>query len=83
MKSRKAMVWLAVLIILALIVFAYRGRIHFDWAVFWMQLRHVRWVHIAAGIALIYATYWLRATRWSVFLSATKKVDVYKRQSPM
>ena len=75
MKSRNGLVWLAILLVLALVVFAYRGRIHFDWAVFWMQLRHVRWVHIAAGIALIYATFWLRATRWSVFLSATKKVS--------
>ena len=41
MKSRKGMVWLAVLIVLALAVFFNRGRIHFDWAIFWMQLRHV------------------------------------------
>jgi uncharacterized membrane protein YbhN (UPF0104 family) len=74
MKSRKGTVWLAILLVLALVVFAYRDRIHFDWAVFWMQLRHVRWVHIAAGIALIYATFWLRAVRWSVFLSSSKKV---------
>jgi len=75
MKSRKGIVWLAILIVLALAVFFNRGRIHFDWAVFWMQLRHVNWVHIAAGIALIYATFWLRAARWSVFIGATKKVS--------
>jgi uncharacterized membrane protein YbhN (UPF0104 family) len=75
MKSRKAMVWLAILIVLALVVFSYRGRIHFDWAVFWLQLRLVNWWHIAAGIALIYATYWLRAARWSVFIGATRKVS--------
>jgi hypothetical protein len=82
MKSRKGIVWLAVLIVLALVVFAYRGRIHFDWAVFWMQLRHVSWVHIAAGIALIYVTYWMRAARWSVFLSATKKVSPFVLMGP-
>jgi hypothetical protein len=75
MKSRNGLVWLSLLLVLALLVFAYRDRIHFDWAIFWMQLRSVRWVHIAAGIALIYATYWLRAARWSVFISATKKVS--------
>jgi len=75
MKSRKGMVWPAVLIVLALAVFFNRSRIHFDWAIFWMQLRHVSWVHIAAGTALIYATFWLRSARWSVFLSATKKVS--------
>ena len=82
MKSRKGMVWLAILLVLALVVFCNRGRIHFDWAVFWQQLRHVSWMHIAAGIALIYATYWLRAARWSVFLSATKKVSPFVLVGP-
>src|ERR1035437_8473740 len=75
MRNRKGIAVLAVLLILALIVFANRGRIHFDWAIFWQQLRHISWIHIAAGIALIYSTYWLRALRWSVFLSATKRVS--------
>jgi len=75
MKSRKGVVWLAILLVLTLVVFAYRDRIHFDWVVFWLQLRHVRWIHIVVGIALIYATYWLRAARWSVFISATKRVS--------
>jgi len=82
MKSRKGMVWLAILLVLALVVFAYRDRVHFDWAVFWMQLRHVSWVHIAAGIALIYATFWLRAARWSVFIGATKKVSPHVLVGP-
>ena len=77
MKSRKATLWLAFLLILALIVFANRGRIHFDWGMFWQQLRHIAWIHIAAGIALIYSTYWLRSARWSAFLSATKKVPPF------
>jgi glycosyltransferase 2 family protein len=75
MKKRKGLLVTAALLILALIVFANRDRVHFDWAMFWQQLRHIAWIHIAAGIALIYSTYWLRAARWSVFLSATKKVS--------
>jgi len=75
MKSRRGIVWLAILLLLALVVFSNRSLIHFDWAIFWHQLRRVSWVHIAAGIALIYSTYWLRAARWSVFLSATRKVS--------
>lgn len=51
---------------LASILFALH-RAHFDWATFFAQLRLVAWVHIAAGIALIYATYWLRAWRWAEF----------------
>ena len=82
MKSRKGLAWVAVLIVLALIVFANRGGIHFDWAMFWRQLRHISWIHIAIGIALIYSTYWLRAMRWSLFLSATKKVSPFALLGP-
>jgi uncharacterized membrane protein YbhN (UPF0104 family) len=82
MKSRKGIIWLALLVILALIVYTHRDRVHFDWAMFWQQLRHIAWIHIAAGVALIYSTYWLRATRWSVFLSATKKVSPFALVGP-
>ena len=74
-KGRKGLLVLTVLLIFALIVFAYRGRIHFDWAIFFQQVRRISWRHIAAGIVLIYSTFWLRAARWSVFLSATKRVS--------
>jgi uncharacterized membrane protein YbhN (UPF0104 family) len=75
MKNRKGIAVLAAAIVLALVVYFNRGRIHFDWRVFWQQLRHIAWVHIAVGVALIYATFWLRSLRWSVFLSATKRVS--------
>lgn len=82
MKNRKGLVVLAIGILLALVVFANRGRIHFDWAAFWQQVRHIRWQHIGAGMALIYATYWLRSARWSVFLSAQKKVPLFALTPP-
>ncbi|HEY4379941.1 MAG TPA: lysylphosphatidylglycerol synthase transmembrane domain-containing protein [Acidobacteriaceae bacterium] len=82
MKSRKAIVWLALVLLLAVIVYTHRDRVHFDWAIFFQQLRHISWLHIVAGIALIYSTYWLRATRWSVFLSATKKVSPFALVGP-
>ena len=82
MKSRKGIIWLALLLILALVVYTHRDRVHFDWAMFFQQLRHIAWIHIAAGVALIYSTYWLRATRWSVFLSATKKVSPFTLVGP-
>jgi len=75
MKRRNGLVWLTLLLVLALIVWLNRGRIHFDWAMFWLQLRDISWIHIATGVALIYSTYWLRSIRWSVFLSATKRVS--------
>jgi uncharacterized membrane protein YbhN (UPF0104 family) len=82
MKNRKGLVVLALLIVLALIVFLNRGRIHFDWAIFWQQIRHIAWLHIAAGVALIYATFWLRSFRWTVFLSATKRVPPFSLVGP-
>jgi uncharacterized membrane protein YbhN (UPF0104 family) len=82
MKNRQHLIWLALLIALALIVFFNRGRIHFDWTIFWLQLRRISWLHIAAATALIYSTYWLRATRWSVFLTATKPVSPFKLVGP-
>ena len=77
MKNRKGLLVATVLLILALIVFINRGRIHFDWGMFFQQLRHIAWIHIAIGIALIYSTYVLRAYRWSIFLSPTTKVSPF------
>jgi glycosyltransferase 2 family protein len=75
MTKRNGVLLSVVLVALAVLVFLFRGRIHFDWAMFWQQLRYVNVVHIVAGIALIYSTFWLRAVRWAVFVSPTKKVS--------
>jgi len=74
MTKRNRVLWAVVVIALAVLVFLFRNKVHFDWATFWQQLRYVSVGHIVAGIALIYATYWLRAVRWAVFVSPTKKV---------
>jgi glycosyltransferase 2 family protein len=57
------------------LVWLFRTRVQFDWANFWRQLRYVSVGHLVAGIVLIYVTFFLRAVRWSVFLSPTKKVS--------
>jgi uncharacterized membrane protein YbhN (UPF0104 family) len=75
MTKRNGVLWSVVLVALAVLVFLFRDKVHFDWATFWQQLRYVSVGHIIAGIALIYATYWLRAVRWAVFVSPTKKVS--------
>src|SRR5580698_11670556 len=74
MTKRNGVLWLVVVVVLAVVVALFRNRIHFDWKTFWQQLRYVSVGHIFAGIALIYTTYWLRAVRWAVFVSPTKKV---------
>ena len=75
MKSRKAVAGVLVIVFLAVLVILNRGRIDFDWHTFLQQLRLISWKHIAAGIALIYSTFWIRALRWSVFVAPTKKVS--------
>jgi glycosyltransferase 2 family protein len=75
MTKRNGILWSAVVIVLAVLVFLFRSQVHFDWVTFWQQLRYVSVGHVFAGIALIYATYYLRAVRWAVFVSPTKKVS--------
>ena len=75
MTKRNGILWLVVVLALAVIVVLFRNKVHFDWAMFWQQLRYISVGHIVAGIVLIYATYYLRAVRWAVFLSPTKKVS--------
>ena len=75
MKKRSGVLWLVVVVVLAVFVALFRNKVHFDWTTFWQQLRYVSVLHIVAGIAMIYATYWLRAMRWAVFVSPTKKVS--------
>src|SRR5947209_4519679 len=82
MKSRKGVAVAAVLILLGVAVYANRGRIHFDWAEFTVQLRAVGWSHIAAGVALIYSTYLLRSQRWAVFIRQTKHVNALALLGP-
>lgn len=74
MKNRNGIIWFSLIVVLVLVVVLFRDRIHFDWAMFWDQLKHANPWHIGAGIVMIYATYWLRAMRWAVFVSPTKKV---------
>lgn len=65
----------------ALILFA-RNRIHFNWGVFLAQIRMAAWSRFAIGVALIWLAYLIRAIRWSVFVSPTKKVSWVKLLGP-
>jgi uncharacterized membrane protein YbhN (UPF0104 family) len=75
MTKRNAVVWGVGAVALVVLVWLFRTRVQFDWANFWRQLRYVSVGHLVAGIVLIYVTFFLRAVRWSVFLSPTKKVS--------
>src|SRR6202041_128469 len=75
MTKRNAVVWGVGAVALVVLVWLFRTKVQFDWANFWQQLRYVSVGHIVAGIVLIYVTYWIRAIRWAVFVSPTKKVS--------
>jgi uncharacterized membrane protein YbhN (UPF0104 family) len=75
MTKRKGVLWFVGAVALIVLVLLFRYKVQFDWKMFWRQLRLVSAGHIVAGIALIYVTYWLRAMRWAVFVSPTKKVS--------
>ncbi len=82
MKGRRGVVILLGVVGLAAVVVLFR-HVRFDWAMFWRQLRGVSWWHIVAGVALIYATYWLRAMRWAEFCRAAKRVHARDLVGPM
>ncbi len=75
MNKKSGALWIVAILALVALVYVFRDKVQFDWAMFWQQLRHASPVHIVFAIALIYVTYFLRAVRWSVFVSPTKKVD--------
>ena len=75
-SKRGLVLGIVTLVALVVVVLAFRDRIHFDWNAFWRQLRHVHRGHALAGMLLIYATYWLRAVRWSVLVRPMKKVSM-------
>lgn len=76
MTKRNGVMWGVGGVALVLLVWLFRTKVQFDWSNFWQQLRYVSLVHIVAGIVLIYVTYYMRAVRWAVFVSPTKKVSV-------
>jgi len=75
MTKRRGVVWAVGAVALVVLVLLFQYKVQFDWKTFWRELRLVTPGHIVAGMALIYGTYWLRAVRWAVFVSPTKKVS--------
>ena len=81
MKASRGVVWAAIAVACVLAVLLLR-HVRFDWASFLDQLRTVAWLHIAAAVALIYATYWLRAMRWAEFCRALKHLSARELVGP-
>jgi hypothetical protein len=74
LKNNQWIVYLAGIILLLALALWVPGHVHFQWSVFRDQLQHVDWSRIAAGIALIWGGYLLRAVRWAILIKPQKKV---------
>jgi uncharacterized membrane protein YbhN (UPF0104 family) len=78
LKAKRLILWLLATAALVALVLFIRARVQFSWSVFGQQLRQADWRRFAAGIALIYGAYILRAVRWSIFLKPVKRVSPLK-----
>ncbi len=77
MKKNRNLFFVLFLVVLAIGVYALRGRIHFDWHTFGEQLQLADWKLFAVGVGLIWAGYCLRAIRWALLLKPTKRVNPF------
>lgn len=83
MNKKNWILWIVVCV--ALVVFALwaRNHIHFQWRVFFHQLKLADWKRISIAIGMIWIAYGLRALRWSIFLRPTKHVSPFALIGPM
>lgn len=80
-RQRRGLAWAVALVTLAGVALLLR-QVRFDWTSFLQQLRTLAWLHVVAGVALIYATYWLRAMRWAEFCRALKPLSARELVGP-
>jgi uncharacterized protein (TIRG00374 family) len=74
MNKKRALATVIVLAVLCLLIYLQiRTWRKFDWAAFWNETHHIRWIDIAAGVGFTYLTCYLRAIRWRIFLKPIRK----------
>jgi uncharacterized membrane protein YbhN (UPF0104 family) len=60
-------------LVMAVILWLLRGRMHLDWHSLREQFAAVSWSRVALGVLVITLCYWLRSARWAVLLSPVRK----------
>src|SRR5215469_12230428 len=74
MNKKRVLVSAVVVAILCLLIYLQvRTWRKFDWAAFWSETDHIRWIDILAGIGFTYLTCYLRAVRWRIFMKPMRK----------
>lgn len=75
MKKKQVITTIVVIaIIVALVAIQVRAWRHFDWGTFLKYTESVNLLSILAGVVVIYFNYFLRASRWRVFLRSRQSV---------
>ncbi len=64
---------LALLFLVAVLLWAFRHRIHFDPRAFAQQLRFVSVLDVVLALVAIYIAFSLRATRWAILLAPVRR----------
>jgi len=69
MNKKRFLITALVLVVLAALVYLQvRTWKKFDWHRFWMATHNTNKFYLVAGVALVYADYFLRAVRWKIML---------------
>lgn len=79
MKKKTWILYLAITVVLIALLLLARERIHFNWAVFFQQLKLADRRMMAVGVVLISVGYVVRAIRWALFLKPVRKVSFPSR----
>jgi len=78
-KSHKSkLVISALLVVVLVLLWMFRGKLHFDWATLFHELRQVSLPPILLGIAALYLAYYLRAVRWAILLAPIRKASSWE-----
>lgn len=77
MKKRQWILGATVLVVLLVLFFWARHRIHFSFFKFGAQLALADWKRIAFGLGCIYAAYVFRALRWASLMRHNKRVPPF------
>jgi len=80
--TRNAVLLLLTTVLIAALVWLFRGRMRLDWHSLREQFYAVSWVRVAIGIALIYLCFIFRAARWSVLLAPMRKTSTWQLLPP-
>src|SRR4051812_22611937 len=75
MKNKRAIISiLVVAVLIGLVLIQVKAWRNFDWGTFLKYTESVNVLGILTGIVVIYFNYFLRATRWRVFLRSRQSV---------